>query len=138
MADYGLTVPEMVALTDGFLAEVRPLYEPLHAWAKHTLAARYGVEAPEGPIPAHWLPNRWGQNWPGLVEGVDLDPPLKAKSREFIVEQAEQFYVSLGFPKLPGRSIRGRTCIPPTRRAAGRRTATPRPGTSTCATTCGA
>ena len=80
VADYGLTVPEMIALTDGFLAEVRPLYEQLHTWAKHALAARYGVEAPEGPIPAHWLPNRWGQNWPGLVEGVDLDAALQGEA----------------------------------------------------------
>jgi peptidyl-dipeptidase A len=120
VADYGLTVPEMVALTDGFLAEVRPLYEQLHTWAKHTLAARYGAEAPDGPIPAHWLPNRWGQNWPGLVEGVDLDPPLLAKSREFVVEQAEQFYVSLGFPKLP-RTFYTRSDLYPADPASGRK-----------------
>ena len=139
VADYGLTVPEMVALTDGFLAEVRPLYEPLHAWAKHTLAARYGVEAPEGPIPAHWLPNRWGQNWPGLVEGVDLDPPLQGEVRASSSSSRPSSSTSRsGSRSSPRRSIRGRTCIPPTRRAAGRRTATPRPGTSTCATTCGA
>jgi peptidyl-dipeptidase A len=101
VADYGMTVPEMTALCDGFLQDVRPLYEQLHTWAKHALAKRYGVEPPEGPIPAHWLPNRWGQNWPGLVEGVDMDAPFKGKPKEFITEQAERFYVSLGFPKLP-------------------------------------
>ncbi len=101
VADYGQTVDQMIATCDGILGEIRPLYENLHAWAKHALARRYNTPAPDGPIPAHWLPNRWGQNWPGLVEGVDADGPFRAKSREFITEQAEKFYVSIGFPKLP-------------------------------------
>ncbi len=101
VADYGLTVPRMIGLCDGFLADVRPLYEQLHTWAKHELAARYQADVPAGKIPAHWLPNRWGQNWPGLAKGVDLDAPFKSRTREYITEQAEQFYVSLGFPKLP-------------------------------------
>jgi peptidyl-dipeptidase A len=101
VADYGMTVPEMIALCDGFVADIRPLYEQLHTWAKYELAKRYKAEAPEGKIPAHWLPNRWGQSWPGLIEGVDMDAPFKAKSKEYITEQAERFYVSLGFPKLP-------------------------------------
>ena len=101
VADYGMTVPEMLALTDGFLADIKPLYVQLHTWAKHTLAARYKADAPSGKIPAHWLPNRWGQNWPGLVSGIDMDGPFKAKTKEYIVEQAERFYVSLGFPGLP-------------------------------------
>ena len=101
VADYGMTVDQMIKLCDGIVAEVRPLYEQLHAWAGRTLASRYDAPAPDGPIPAHWLPNRWGQNWPGLVEGVDLDGPFRGKSAEFITRQAEAFYVSLGFPKLP-------------------------------------
>jgi peptidyl-dipeptidase A len=101
VADYGMTVPEMTALCDSFLAEVRPLYEQLHCWAKHALAKRYAADVPAGPIPAHWLPNRWGQLWPGLVEGVDMDAPFKGKPKEYITEQAERFYVSLGFPPLP-------------------------------------
>ena len=101
VADYGMTVDKMIALCDGLLDDIRPLYENLHAWAKHALTKRYDAPVPDGPIPAHWLPNRWGQNWPGLVEGVDADGPFKGKTREFITEQAEAFYVSLGFPKLP-------------------------------------
>jgi len=66
------------------------------------LAKRYQAEPPRsGKLPAHWLPNRWGQNWPGLVEGVDMDKTFKGKPREFITEQAERFYISLGLPKLP-------------------------------------
>ncbi|MEO6812251.1 MAG: M2 family metallopeptidase, partial [Isosphaeraceae bacterium] len=101
VADYGMTVPEMIALTDQFLADVQPIYEQLHTWAKYTLAARYQAEPPDGPIPAHWLTNRWAQNWPGLIDGMDMDAPFQGKPREFIVEQAERFYTSIGFPKLP-------------------------------------
>ncbi|WP_165224702.1 M2 family metallopeptidase [Aquisphaera insulae] len=101
VADYGMTTAEMIALCDRLAAEVKPLYAQLHAWAKHALAKRYKAEPPAGKIPAHWLPNRWGQNWPGLVEGVDMDAPFKGKTKEYIAEQAERFYVSLGFPKLP-------------------------------------
>src|SRR5690606_37968358 len=100
-ADYGISVDEMVALCDGFVATVKPLYEHVHAWAKYRLADRYGAEPPEAPIPAHWLPNRWGPDWPGLVEGIDLDAPFRGKPPEFITEQAERFYVSLGLPGLP-------------------------------------
>ena len=102
VADYGQTVDQMVGTCDQILEQLRPLYAQLHTWAKHTLAARYGADVPAGAIPAHWLTNRWGQNWPGLVEGVDADGPFAGKTKEFITEQSEKFYVSLGFPKLPG------------------------------------
>ncbi len=101
VADYGMTVDRMIATTDGIVDTVRPLYEQLHTWSKHALARRYNAPVPEGPIPADWLPNRWGQNWPGLVEGVDADGPFRGKDPRFITEQAEKFYVSIGFPKLP-------------------------------------
>ncbi len=102
VADYGMTVPEMLTLCDRLVVETKPLYQQLHTWARHALAKRYQAEVPrDGKMPAHWLPNRWGQNWPGLVEGVDMDAPFKGKPREYITEQAERFYTSLGFPRLP-------------------------------------
>jgi peptidyl-dipeptidase A len=111
VADYGMTVPEMLALCDRLIAEMTPLHRQLHAWARHALAKRYGAEAPrDGRIPAHWLSNRWGQDWPGLVEGIDMDG-------------------------CRSRSGRSPTSIPPTPSPAARRTATPAPGTSTWPTT---
>ncbi len=102
VADYGMNVPEMLALCDRLIAETKPLYQQLHAWARRAQAKRYGAEVPrDGKIPAHWLPNRWGQNWPSLVEGIDMDAPFKGKPKELITEQAERFYVSLGLPRLP-------------------------------------
>jgi peptidyl-dipeptidase A len=100
VADYGMTVDEMMALMDATLEAVRPLYDGLHCFAKHALADRYKKSVPK-LIPAHWLGNRWAQAWPGLIEGTSLDPLFKGKSPEFIVRTAEDFYVSLGFPRLP-------------------------------------
>ena len=100
VADYGMTVPEMMALMGGMIAAVAPLYDGLHCFAKHTLAERYKQPVPR-LIPAHWIGNRWAQSWPGLIDSANLDPFFKDKSREFIVRTAEDFYVSLGFPRLP-------------------------------------
>lgn len=100
VSNYGMTAKEMTELMDKVLEELHPLYRELHTYARYELATRYGQAVPEY-LPAHWLANRWGQNWPGLVQAVDLNPLFKNKSPEWIVKQAEQFYVSMGFPKLP-------------------------------------
>jgi len=100
VADYGMTVAEMMALVDGMIAAIAPVYDGLHCFAKHTLAERYKQPVPR-LIPAHWVGNRWAQSWPGLIDSANLDPFFKNKSREFIVRTAEDFYVSLGFPRLP-------------------------------------
>ncbi len=100
VADYGMTVAEMMAMMERFNADLRPLYEQLHAWTKYELAARYGAEPPD-LIPAHWIGNRWAQAWPGLSRGIDLDSLVAGKDPEWIVEQAEAFYRSMGLPALP-------------------------------------
>jgi len=100
VADYGMTVDEMMKLLDATLETTRPLYDGLHCWAKHALAARF-KRPPPALIPAHWIGNRWAQQWPGLIEEANLDPLFKGASPESIVKSAENFYVSLGFAKLP-------------------------------------
>ena len=100
VADYGMTVAEMMKLMDETVAATEPLYRQLQLYARRQLAKRYGKPAPEA-IPAHWLPNRWGQQWPGLVEGVGLDGRFRDRKPEWIVQQAERFYMSLGWPALP-------------------------------------
>jgi len=100
VADYGMTVDEMMKLLDDTLATTKPLYDGLHCWAKNQLAARYKRPAPK-LIPAHWVGNRWAQSWPGIVEAASLDPLFKGSSPENIVKSAESFYLSLGFEKLP-------------------------------------
>ena len=103
VSDYGMTTDEMMELMKRLNRELRPLYRELHTYARYELAKRYGVNAVPDMIPAHWLPNRWGQDWNTMVtaEGVDLDAALRQKTAEWLVQQGENFYVSLGFPKLP-------------------------------------
>jgi peptidyl-dipeptidase A len=103
VSDYGMTTQVMRALMENANRVVRPLYRELHTWARYTLAEKYGVKEVPDMIPAHWLPNRWGQDWSAMVtvEGLDLDSKLKEKDPEWIVKQAESFYVSLGFQPLP-------------------------------------
>ncbi len=100
VAAYGMTVPEMMNLNAQLVRELRPLYEQLHCWARYQMAARYHQPVPK-LIPAHWLNNRWGQEWPGLVAVANLDDAFKPKSPEWMLRTAEQFFVSLGFPALP-------------------------------------
>jgi peptidyl-dipeptidase A len=84
--------------------ELYPLYRELHTYARYELAGKYGVSEVPDLIPAHWLSNKWAQDWSDMitVEGVNLDSILKAKDAEWIVRQGERFYVSLGFNELPG------------------------------------
>lgn len=102
VSDYDMTTKEMVELNEKLIADVWPLYRELHTWARYELANKYKAEVPE-MLPAHWLPNRWGQDWSSLVEveGIDLDGVLEEKGSDWLVEQAERFYVSLGFDSLP-------------------------------------
>lgn len=102
VSDYGMTRQEMMEMLDRLVVETRPLYTQLHCWARYRLAERYHVEGePPHLIPAHWIGNRWSQEWPGLVDGVDMDSLITGHDAEWVVHQAERFYVSLGYPQLP-------------------------------------
>jgi peptidyl-dipeptidase A len=100
VAKYGMTTDEMVRLQDDFMKQLRPLYLQLHTWTKYELAKKYGQPVPKR-IPAHWINNRWSQNWTGLVEAANIDDRFKDKSAEWIVKSAERFYTGLGFSPLP-------------------------------------
>ncbi len=100
VSEYGMTSAEMMALMDEVLAGLRPLYEQLHCWARYELAARYSEPVP-ALIPAHWLGNKWAQDWPGIVEGVDLDALVAGRDPKWMIEQAERYYTSMGFEPLP-------------------------------------
>ncbi|MBI5362092.1 MAG: M2 family metallopeptidase [Planctomycetes bacterium] len=102
VSEYGMTTDEMAAKVQQFNRELRPVFKELHTWARYELAKRYGQPVPD-QIPADWLPNRWGQGWDALVDvpGFDLDAAVAKKGPVWVIEQAERFYVSLGFPALP-------------------------------------
>jgi len=105
IADYGMTTDEMMALLRKVNKQIYPLYRELHTYARYELAKKYDVKEVPDYLPAHWMPNRWGQDWSTIlsVKGFDLDKIIKEKkySKEWIAQQAERFYVSMGFPNLP-------------------------------------
>ncbi len=100
VTNYEMTHEEMMTLLSQLVRETRPLYEQLHCYARYELAARFHQPVPRA-LPAHWLGNRWGQSWPGLVSGVDFDEAMANRTPEWIVHQAERFYTSMGFSPLP-------------------------------------
>jgi len=103
VSEYGMSNDEMMELNRRLVREVWPLYRQLHTWARYELAQRYGVAEVPRLMPAHWLPNRWAQDWNHLVtvEGIDLDSKLADYSAEWVVRRAEEFYVSLGYDPMP-------------------------------------
>ncbi|QYJ73625.1 M2 family metallopeptidase [Shewanella sp. FJAT-52076] len=99
---------------DRLWGQVKPLYDSLHCYVRGELNAQYGddVVPKTGPIPAHLLGNMWAQQWGTiypLVAPKDADPgydvtALLAKQgydEHKMVQQAESFFTSLGFDKLP-------------------------------------
>nr|ANW11475.1 Lol71 [Bichromomyia olmeca] len=50
---------------EDIFAQIRPLYEQLHAYVRFRLREKYGdgVVSERGPIPMHLLGNMWGQTW---------------------------------------------------------------------------
>lgn len=100
--EYGLGADEIVKITRQFVAESWALYRELHTWARYELAKKYDEQVPDY-IPAHWLPNRWGQDWSELVnvEALNIDNVLKKNGAEWMARKGEEFYTSLGFKPLP-------------------------------------
>ncbi len=103
VSDYGMKSEEMMQTMDRLIKELYPLYRELHTWMRYEMSRKYGSSEVPAYLPAHWLPNRWGQDWSSAVtvQGINLDSVLKTKGAKFITEDAEDMYVSLGFEKLP-------------------------------------
>lgn len=103
VSDYGLSTPEMMEMMKRLNQELRPLFRELHTYTRYELAKKYGVAEVPDYLPAHWLPNRWGQDWSSMLEvkGLNIDSVLASKSPEWIVKEGESLYKSLGFPGLP-------------------------------------
>lgn len=100
VASYGMTTDEMLKLQESWMATLRPLYLQLHTWAKYKLAEKFHQPVPK-KIPAHWLNNRWSQEWSGLVEAANIDKYFEGRQAEWVIKTAEQFYTGLGFAPLP-------------------------------------
>ncbi len=100
VASYGMTSEEMLKMLDGWMTTLRPLYLQLHTWSKYKLAEKYHQPVPR-KIPAHWINNRWSQEWTGLVDAANIDKYFEGRKAEWVIKSAEQFYTGLGFSPLP-------------------------------------
>ena len=111
---YDMTPEQFSAELDRVQAQMKPLYEALHAYVRRRLIEKYGSAAqdPDGLIPQHLTGNMWGQSWENIYELVkppktsssfDLTERLKAKKLDdqAMVKYGEGFFTSLGFPPLP-------------------------------------
>jgi peptidyl-dipeptidase A len=113
-AKYDMSPDAFEAETARLWKQVEPLYEALHCHVRAKLGEHYGVDKvpQDGPIPAHILGNMWAQQWSSIYEllepypgvaSIDVDEVLRTKdiSPKEMVRSAENFYVSLGMPRLP-------------------------------------
>lgn len=123
---YDMTSAEFEAESEKLWNQVKPLYDELHCYTREKLVEKYGEDkvSKAGPMPAHLMGNMWSQQWgeiydlvepyPGVAE-FDVSAALKAipidgateqdkKMNKAVkmVEMAEDFFVSMGLPELPG------------------------------------
>ncbi len=112
---YDMPADEFPGEVDRLWSQVKPLYDALHCYTRSRLAQKYGEDrVPAGkPIPAQLLGNMWAQQWGKLYADI-LQPFPKVSSPTADAElvrqhydavrmarSAEDFYTSIGFPKLP-------------------------------------
>jgi peptidyl-dipeptidase A len=113
-SNYDLPADDFAAELDRLWAQVKPLYDALHAHVRTSLVKKYGpaVVRPDGPIPAHLLGNMGAQQWGNIYDlvgvpssgpGYDLTALLVAKQTDAreMVRYGERFFTSLGFAALP-------------------------------------
>ncbi len=110
---YDMSPEDFEKELDRLWGEVKPFYEQLHCFVRNQLNKKYGdtVVPKDQPIPAHLLGNMWAQSWSNITDvlgsdassAVDITRLLEqAKYTPLkMVQTAENFFVSLGMPKLP-------------------------------------
>jgi peptidyl-dipeptidase A len=110
---YDMPAAEFTKEVDRLWAQVKPLYDSLHAYVRMKLREKYGDVVPaEGPIPAHLTGNIWAQDWGNVLDLVatgsakpafSLSDILKGRKTSAVdmVKYGERFYTSLGFAPLP-------------------------------------
>ncbi|XP_032666205.1 angiotensin-converting enzyme-like [Odontomachus brunneus] len=105
-------IPNLESVFEEMYRRVKPLYRLLHAVVRFQLARLYpNVVDTSQAIPAHLLGNLWSQSWEALIDVVfpnytaimpDLMDSMRRQNYSIteMVREAENFYVSLGFPLL--------------------------------------
>ncbi len=112
--NYDMSASEFDNVVENLWEQVEPLYEELHCYVRGELNEFYGDDRvpANGQIPAHLLGNMWSQTWNNIYDLVEPYPNHAAPDvtktlveKEYTAEQmtrtAEEFFTSLGLPKLP-------------------------------------
>jgi len=111
---YDMPSEDFAIMVDNVYEDIQPLYEALQCHVRAELNQIYGdpVIPLDEPIPAHVLGNMWAQSWSNIFDlvyeeeestSIDLTNIILEKnlSETEMVEIAENFFLSLGFNKLP-------------------------------------
>ncbi len=111
---YDMSPDAFAADMERVWLQLKPLYDSLYTYTRAQLVKKYGpdVVKPDGPIPAHLLGNMWAQSWENIYDimappnsdrGYDLTKILveRKTTPKQMIEMGENFFVSLGMPKLP-------------------------------------
>ncbi|OWF35878.1 angiotensin-converting enzyme-like isoform X2 [Mizuhopecten yessoensis] len=117
-------------MCDRLWSELKPLYSELHKYVRNKLKDFYknDVTFPDdGSIPAHLLGNMWAQEFVGIfdivkpydIQNENYDEVLKEQgyTPRKMFEKAEEFYVSLGLPKMTGKFWKNSIIEKPTDRS---------------------
>jgi peptidyl-dipeptidase A len=110
---YDMPAEAFTQEVDRLWAQVKPLYDSLHAYVRMKLRQKYGAIVPaDGPIPAHLTGNIWAQDWGNIMDlvapgganpGYSLTDILKRRKVTAVemVKTGERFYTSLGLAPMP-------------------------------------
>lgn len=92
---YDMKPAEIAAETDRLWAQVKPLYEDLHCYARTRLEAKYPGQGSVagGLLPAHLMGNMWQQDWGNLWDV--LEPYPGAGSLDITGTLAQQYQTTL-------------------------------------------
>ncbi|NP_001269290.1 angiotensin-converting enzyme 2 precursor [Chinchilla lanigera] len=109
---YDYSRNQLIEDVERTFAEIKPLYEQLHAYVRAKLMEAYPSRiSPTGCLPAHLLGDMWGRFWTNLYAltipfqqkpNIDVTDAMGNQSwdAERIFKEAEKFFVSVGLPHM--------------------------------------
>lgn len=109
---YSYNRNQLIEDVERTFAEIKPLYEHLHAYVRRKLMDTYpSYISPTGCLPAHLLGDMWGRFWTNLYPltvpfaqkpNIDVTDAMMNQGwdAERIFKEAEKFFVSVGLPHM--------------------------------------
>ncbi|EDL40761.1 angiotensin-converting enzyme 2 precursor [Mus musculus] len=109
---YNYNRNQLIEDVERTFAEIKPLYEHLHAYVRRKLMDTYpSYISPTGCLPAHLLGDMWGRFWTNLYPltvpfaqkpNIDVTDAMMNQGwdAERIFQEAEKFFVSVGLPHM--------------------------------------